>query len=98
MSVLKGKPVSPGYIEGTAIVYDYEVRPRLEILRYAVPPDQIGEQHKRLDETVERSSSELEQVGEAGPRAASEISELHARLVQEIAPRAREYISREEVN
>jgi phosphotransferase system enzyme I (PtsI) len=98
MSVLKGKPVSPGYIEGTAIVYDYEVHPRLEIPRYTIPPAEIGDQHKRLDETVERSRNELQQAGEAGPRAASEISQLHARLVLEIAPRVREYVSREEVN
>lgn len=98
MSVLKGKSVSPGYVEGTAIVYDFEVRPRLEISRYAIPPVEITGQHKRLDETVERSSSELQRAGDAGPRAASEISELHARLIQEIAPRIRDYISREGVN
>ena len=98
MSFLKGKPVSPGYVEGTAVVYDYEVHPRLEIPRYTVPPAEIDDQHKRLEEAVERSRTELEQAGEATPRAASEISQLHARLVQEIAPRVREYVSREEVN
>ena len=98
MSVLKGKPVSPGYIEGTAVVYDYEVRPRLEIPRYAIPPAEIGDQHKRLEEAVDRSRHELEQTGEAAPPDASEISQLHARLIQEIASRVREYVSREEVN
>ncbi len=98
MSVLKSKPVSPGYVEGTAVVYDYEVRPRLEIPRYAIPPAEIDDQHKRLEEAVERSRTELEQAGEATPRAASEISQLHARLIQEIASRVREYVSREEVN
>lgn len=98
MSVLKGKPVSPGYAEGTAIVFGDEFRPRLDIPRYSVPPAEIGDQHKRLDETVEASSRELREAGEAGPPAASEISQLHARLVQEIAPKVRDHISREEVN
>ena len=98
MSVLKGKPVSPGYVEGTAVVYDYEVHCRLEVPRYAIPPAEIGDQHKRLEEAVERSRTELAQAGEATPHAASEISQLHARLIQEIASRVREYVSREEVN
>jgi phosphoenolpyruvate-protein kinase (PTS system EI component) len=78
MSVLKGKPGSAGHIEGTAVVYDYEVRPRLEIPRYAIPPAEIDDQHKRLEEAVERSRTELEQAGKATPRAASEISQLQA--------------------
>jgi phosphotransferase system enzyme I (PtsI) len=98
MSILKGKPVSPGYVEGTAVVYDYEVHPRLEIPRYAIPQAEIDDQHKRLEEAVERSRTELERAGEAAPRDASDISQLHARLVQEIASRVREYVSREEVN
>ena len=49
MSFLKGKPVSPGYVEGTAVVYDYEVHPRLEIPRYTIPPAEIDDQHKRLE-------------------------------------------------
>jgi phosphoenolpyruvate-protein kinase (PTS system EI component) len=67
MSVLMGKPVSPGYIEGTAIVYDYEVRPRLGIPRNAIPQAEIDDQHKRLEEAVERSCTELTQAGAASP-------------------------------
>jgi phosphoenolpyruvate-protein phosphotransferase (PTS system enzyme I) len=98
MSILKGKPVSQGYAEGTAVVLDHEISRRLEVPRYAVPTAEIDGEHKRLDETVEASTRDLRQAGEAGPQAASEISRLHERLVQEIAQQVQDYISKEEVN
>lgn len=98
MPVLKGKPVSDGYAEGTAVVLNHQTRPQLEVPRYSVAPAEVGGEHKRLEETVESSARDLREAGEAGSQAASEFSQVHERLMQEIAQRVREYISDQKVN
>ncbi|MBV8610514.1 MAG: hypothetical protein JO034_24055, partial [Singulisphaera sp.] len=59
MPPLEGIPVSPGYAEGTAIVYAYEIERRLEVSRRSVSHSEIGTEYGRLDDAVEQSNREL---------------------------------------
>jgi phosphoenolpyruvate-protein kinase (PTS system EI component) len=66
MPLLKGIPVSPGYAEVTAVVYDYEVHRRLDGPRRDVSSSEIHHEYRRLDEAVEQSSKELERAEALG--------------------------------
>ena len=103
MPLLKGIPVSPGYAEATAVVYDYEVYRRLDVPHRDVAASEIHREYRRLDEAVEKSSQELEggeafvrsESGLGGPAA---ILSAHSMLVREVAEKVKEYVRQEQVN
>lgn len=103
MPLLKGIPISPGYVEATAVIYDYEVYRRLDVPRRDVSPSEIPGEYRRLAEAVEKSSQELEQ-GEAfvrsgsGPGDSAAILSVHSTLVREVAEKVKEHVGQEQVN
>ena len=103
MRLLKGIPVSPGYAEATAVVYDYEVYRRLDVPRRDVSPSEIHREYRRLEEAVEKSSQELE-GGEAYVRSGSGLGDpaailsAHSMLVREVAEKVKEHVRQEQVN
>lgn len=103
MQLLNGVPVSPGFADGTAVVYDYLIEHRLEVPRYAVEPEEIAEEDTRLHHAVEEAGRELEQAKSADRSAAGEpetagVLAAHQQLVREVAERARRHIRRDLVN
>jgi phosphoenolpyruvate-protein phosphotransferase (PTS system enzyme I) len=103
MPLLKGIPISPGYAEATAVVYDYEVHRRLDVPRRDVPPSEIHREYRRLDEAVEQSSRELERAeafarSGSGPGDPAAIFSAHSMLVREVAEKVQEYVGQEQVN
>lgn len=103
MLLLKGIPVSPGYADATAIVYDYEVHRRIEVPRRDVSPAEIHHEYRRLDEAVEQSSRELERAGTfarsgPGPGDPSAIFSAHSLLVREVAEKVQEHLCQQLIN
>jgi phosphoenolpyruvate-protein kinase (PTS system EI component) len=52
MHRLKGIAISPGYTEGVAVVYDYEMDYRLEFPDRVILQSEIGAEHGRLDDAT----------------------------------------------
>jgi phosphoenolpyruvate-protein phosphotransferase len=103
MSLLKGIPVSPGYAEAIAVVYDFEVQRRFEVPRHDVPPSEIHHEYRRLDEAVAQSSRDLERAEEfartePGSGDAAAILSAHALLVREVAEKVQTHVRQELVN
>lgn len=90
MRVLKGIPISPGYAEGLAVVYDYEAQRRFVAPPYAVSHAEVHQEHRRLDAAAEQSGHELERAEEAarselGLVEAAAILSAHSQLLRELA-------------
>lgn len=88
--LLEGIAISPGYAEGVAVVYDYEMDYRLEFPDRDILASDIGKEHGRLDDATEKSHRELQQAGEStndrmGTDDAAVILAVHTQLVREIA-------------
>src|SRR5207244_1776464 len=88
MPLLKGIPVSPGYAEATAVVYDCEVHRRLYVPRRDVSSSEIHREYRRLEEAVDQSSQELEPAeafarSGSGPGDPAAIFSAHSMLVRE---------------
>jgi len=103
MPLLKGIPVSPGYAEAIAVVYDYEVHRRLDVPRRDVSPSEIHREYRRLDEAVEQSRQELERAeafarSGSGPGDPAGIFSAHSILVREVAEKVQEHVRQEQVN
>lgn len=103
MPLLKGIPISPGYAEATAVVYDYEVHRRLDVPRRDVSPSEIHREYRRLDEAVEQASRELERAeafarSGSGPGDPAAIFAAHSMLVREVAEKVQEHVCQEQVN
>src|ERR1051325_2636633 len=100
MPLLKGIPISPGYSEATAVVYDYEVHRRLDVPRRDVAPSEIHPEYRRPDEAVEQSSRELERAeafARSGPGRGdpSALFSAHSMLVREVAEKVQQHVGRE---
>lgn len=102
MNQLTGKPVSPGYAEGTAFVFD--AGQETDIPSYSIEDAAVPGEHLRFHEAVQRSLRELKQLesrvlGELGQNQ-SAIFAAHLSLLQDesFATRIRERISRDLVN
>src|SRR5947209_19300149 len=103
MPLLKGISVSPGYAEATAVVYDYEVRRKLDIPGLDVSPSEIDLEYRRLDEAVEQSSRELKRAeafarSTSGPGDPSAIFSSHSKLVHDLAAKVHEHLGQEQGN
>jgi len=102
MQILKGRPISPGYAEGKAFVYNK--KQELKMPRYNIIPEQISNEHDRLHLALERSVGELKDVekkvlSELG-QAESQIFAAHLALLkdQKFVSKIKERIRRELVN
>lgn len=102
MEKLTGKPVSPGYAEGVAFVFDAERN--ADVPKYAINDSEVAAEHHRFHEAVQRSLRDLKQLearvmGELG-QAQSAIFSAHLGLLQDaaFAGRVKERISRDLVN
>ena len=103
MRTLQGIAISPGFAEGVAVVYDYEMDHRMEFPDRDILPGEIGAEHGRLDDAMEESHRELKQAEQptSGPTAPADSAALlaaHASLVRDIAAEVKQYLSRELVN
>lgn len=103
MALLKGISISPGYAEGTAVIYACQLERRLEVLRRGISPCEIQHEHQRLDEAVEKAHQELERSQEpTSPLVHSDdvsaLLAVHATLVSEVAQRVQDYVQQEQVN
>src|SRR5688572_14777013 len=75
-SVLRGRPLSPGYAAGTAHAYHSRAAP--ELPRYRIDPDDIALEQRRLEHAVQASIDELEQVRQ---RVLADIGEPEAQII-----------------
>jgi len=102
MQILHGKPISPGYVQGRAFLYN---RKRgLATPRYNIAADQIDGEHRRLQNALERSVRELRDIekkllSELG-QAESQIFAAHLALLrdQKFVSRVKERIRRDLIN
>lgn len=102
MHCLKGRPVSPGYAEGTAVVYDR--RTHVEVPRYQIERSDVEAEHHRLHDAIERSHRDLKRLeshvlAELG-QAQSAIFSAHLALLRDtkFVDGVRGRISRDLVN
>ncbi|MBC8868412.1 MAG: phosphoenolpyruvate--protein phosphotransferase, partial [Planctomycetes bacterium] len=103
MCPLEGIAISPGYAEGVAVVYDYEMDYRLEFPDRDISASEIGVEHGRLDDAVEQSHRELQHADQStsGPTRHTDSAAVlaaHAQLVRDIATQVKQYMGRELVN
>ena len=56
---LEGIPLSPGYARGIAVVYDYEVEPKLQLPHRASSNFGVESKSTRLRDALERSNEDL---------------------------------------
>lgn len=101
MHVLHGKPISPGYAVGKALVCISLYPP---IPRYQIGPSGVAKEQERLSSALERSREELADVQQQvqtqfGP-AESEIFRSHLALLadQQFVKKVRERIGKELIN
>ena len=90
MLLLQGLPISPGYADGIATVYDYEIERRLELPRSAISHAEVEEECKRVDDALEQSRQDLklvEQTALSEPRLvdAAALLSAHSAMANDIA-------------
>lgn len=102
MEILSGRPVSPGYAKGIAVVYGdgYSA----EIPRYTISEDQVDRELARFHRALERSRDELQQLerrvwADLG-ETYSTIFSAHLDLLQDrqFAEQVRQRVQRDRVN
>ena len=103
MKYLEGIPISPGYANGIAVIYDYEVGRRIEVTTSELTSSEVESEWKRLDEALERSRQDLQlldQTASGNPSLSKSVAVLsaHAAMTQEIAALVKQHIGRELVN
>lgn len=59
MQQLTGRPVSPGYAEGTAFVYDPQVE--ADVPRYTIGDTQVAAEHLRFREAVQLTNNDADE-------------------------------------
>ena len=97
---LEGMPISPGYANGLAVVYDFEIERRLELPSRSISNLEVQSECNRLDEALEASSHDLKSVEQSTlsePRLVDSAALLsaHAAMAKEIAAIVRQHIGRE---
>ena len=100
---LEGMPISPGYANGLAVVYDFEIERRLELPSRSISNLEVQSECNRLDEALEASSHDLKSVEQSAlsePRLVDSAALLsaHAAMAKEIAAIVGQHIGRELVN
>ena len=103
MLLLEGIPISPGYVSGIAVVYNYEIERRLELPYRAIMHSEVETECKRLDDALETSSQDLKHVEQTAlndPRLvdSAALLSVHAAMANEIAALVKQHIARELVN
>ena len=103
MPTLKGIPVSPGFADGIAVVYDYEIERRIELPHGPISDSEIASEGGRLDVALKLSTHELktdEEFAQHVPRMIdmAELLAVHSTMTHEIATLVKEQITRERMN
>ncbi|QDU76822.1 Phosphoenolpyruvate-protein phosphotransferase [Bremerella volcania] len=103
MPTLKGIPVSPGFADGIAVLYDYDIERRIELSQRPISDSEVASEGGRLDEALQLSSHELkadEEFAQHVPRMidTAELLAVHATMAHEIATLVKEQIARERIN
>jgi len=103
MPTLKGIPVSPGFADGIAVLYDYEIERRIELSHSPISESEIASEGGRLDDALELSTHELktdEEFAHDVPRMidTAELLAIHATIAHEIATFVKEQIARDRIN
>ena len=107
---LQGIPISPGYADGIAVVYDYEIERRLELPQHAISHLEIETECRRLDDALEtffRNLKHFERTtfNDRMPVDSTALSSVHMAMISvhtamanEIAALVKQHIGREIVN
>ncbi len=104
MKSLEGRPVSPGFAVGTAVVYDYEIqRTLLSESEQDIRHGDVQSECDRIDKALERSNRELTiatQVVGGDPQLvdAAALLSAHATMAAEIAATVKQQIGCDLVN
>ncbi|QDU58000.1 phosphoenolpyruvate--protein phosphotransferase [Aeoliella mucimassa] len=103
MFILEGVPISPGYAQGKAVVYDVELGARLETPSKSLLPEEVPQEWERLEAALEQSRMELLQLGDviAGSpllKQSAGILAAHASMTIEIAELVKQYVGKQLVN
>ena len=103
MLLLEGIPISPGYVSGIAVVYDYEIERRLELPHRAITHSEVETECKRLDDALETSSQDLKRVEQTAlndPKLvdAAALLSVHSAMANEISALVKQHIGREFVS
>jgi len=101
MSLLKGRPISPGYAVGQAFVYGADT---IDIPRYRLSPDKVEAECCRFYNAISQAKKELERVkayvhAEVGEEEA-EIFSAHIALLNDpkYITRVEEYVRSQQIN
>lgn len=101
MKVIRGKSLSPGYGMGRAVVLGAA---RLPVPQYRIQPAQVDAEHRRLQQALDRSREELEQLqarvmAELGHEVA-DIFSAHLAFLRDkqFVERVKEQVARDLVN
>jgi phosphoenolpyruvate-protein phosphotransferase (PTS system enzyme I) len=103
MTRLEGISISPGYANGIAVVYDFEVGRRLDLPRHDVARSEVQSEWERLDDALEKSSQDLRLVADAASQGTNRRETLsllsaHSAMTSEIATLVKQHISNKLVN
>ena len=103
MLLLEGIPISPGFVSGIAVVYDYEIERRLELPFRAITHSEVETEYQRLDDALETFSQDLKRVEQSAlndPRLfdSAALLSVHSAMAKEIAALVKQRIGREFVN
>lgn len=98
MLTLQGIPVSPGFADGVAVVYDYELERALGLPLGPISDFEVESERGRIDKALEQSNEELEtaeQVAQSDVRLvdAATLMSVHSTMAREIADLVRNQIS-----
>lgn len=103
MTLVEGKPLSPGFACGTAVVYDCEVERTLAIPHRDILRSDVQTECDRIDVALEQSTCDLELVVQklSDQTRASDAAALlsaHAAMAREIATTVKRQIGSDLVN
>jgi hypothetical protein len=100
---LEGIPVSPGYANGIAAVYDYEIERRLKRPYRTILHAEVDLECDRLEVALEQAGADLKEVeqvvlNEVSLVQSAALLSAHMEMAKEISSLVKRYIGRELVN
>jgi len=102
--LLNGRTISPGYAKGVAVVYEVDIERKLELPDRTIKQSEVELEWERIDDALEHSSRELQQIEEDAKSGTSQshpsiaILSVHSAMANEIATLVKDHIGAEFVN
>src|SRR5579871_2922182 len=75
MELLVGRPVSPGFAQGTAVLFD--INEKVEVPRYQIAQTDVDRELERFRQALTRSSCDLEELES---RVSAELGYAHSSI------------------